>query len=362
MKIKDIHFKAIIAFISIFSLLAWSLGIEKVFAADLTSLSDLMTRTKKSIASSHDISFDLDGGTTFDATETVVVDFDEDGGGFAVDAASSIIADFDFDDGAERVIFAVDVGVPVCGASVGINDIAVGIVEVTGVVTFEACASFASSGLGATVNIEYGTAATDNGSGTNRVTNPGTAQNYLLIITAAGDTGKIAVDIEDEDQISVTASVDPSITFTVVTTAFAFGTLSTTVPVKKGPNAITVSTNASNGWTIYIYDVGNGIGSPGLYNSVAPYLIPSVQADLDVVDGGYGAQCTEGSGNFCDPSYEYLVNVVGGLLTTSDVFATYGSKPAGTDTLSISAVAEAPSAADAGSYTDTITVISTAIF
>ena len=63
-----------------------------------------------------------------------------------------------------------------CTGHTEVNDIAVGIDDATGIVTFTACGTFTSSSSGATINIEYGTAA----GGTNRVTNP-TAQNDVPI-------------------------------------------------------------------------------------------------------------------------------------------------------------------------------------
>ena len=362
MKFQDSHFKATLAFILISALLSWSFGIEKVLAADLGNLSDLMTRTKVSTLSSHDISFNLFSTTTFDAGETIVIDFKEDApdNGFAVNAATSVIADFDFTvNTVEKVIIDVDVGAPVCVN--GVSNIAVGIVEATGVVTFLACNTYLSSPAGATINIEYGTAATDNGSGTNRVTNPAAPQNYLLDITAALDTGKIAIDIETEDQISVTASVDPSITFTLITTPMALGTLTTGGVNTGGPNVTTIGTNANGGYTLYVRDIGD-LSNPGLFNALASYLIPSATADLDATSG-YGFQCSKNSGSgACVAPYNGAVNNVGGLLLTSTGFATFGGKPTGVDNFNIQVKARAPAAAFAGSYADTLTIIAAAVF
>ncbi|MFC1656889.1 hypothetical protein ACFL14_02950 [Patescibacteria group bacterium] len=365
MKFKDSHLKVVVIFILIGSLTLLSFKIQSVSAASLQSLSDVMTRIKVSELSSHDISFTLDSGTEWDADETITVDFDEDGGGFAVNGASSAIADFDVTTAAvERDIYNVGATTD-CTGSVGSDDISVGINDTTGVVTLLACPSFTSSGSGDDINIEYGTAATDTGSGTNRVTNPGSAQNYLIDITAAGDTGKIAIDTELEDQISVTASIDPSISFSISSTsALNFSTLSTTLPTIVNGPTLAIGTNGSGGYTLYIYDAGNGSGSAGLYNSVAPYLIASATADLDAVDGGYGAICTEvlTPDGACQAPYNVAANNVGALQTTAQAFASYGSKPTGTDSYLLDLGAEAPAAADAGSYADTLTIIATAIF
>ncbi|HDL74814.1 MAG TPA: hypothetical protein ENH06_00290, partial [bacterium] len=189
------------ATITILSLLALMLPIQIAQAGEYENETDVMTRLKASTASSHDIVFDLSSGTAFDATETITVDFGEDSSYFVVDGASSAIADFDFNDGTERTIVGVDGD---CTGHSGVDDVAVGINDTTGVVTFEACASFASSSSAATVNIEYGTSA----GGTNRVTNP-TAQNDVPIYLAGtvGDSGSVAISIISDDQVSVTATV-----------------------------------------------------------------------------------------------------------------------------------------------------------
>ncbi len=295
-------------------------------AGTVTAVSDVLTRLKVNTTSSHDITFTLTGSNTFAATETITVDFGEDDSKFVVDGASSAIADFDFNDGAERTIVGVDDD---CTGHSGVNDLAVGINDTTGVVTFRACGSYTASGSGATVNIEYGTAA----SGTNRVTNPNPGSppvTYVLDLGGTfGDSGKFAVVIVADDQIAVTATVDPTITMSLSGNSTAFGTLSSTSVTTSSPNiTLTISTNATNGYTVTVQDAGNA-ANPGLYNSTAAFLIGSGDysynnsADLGSV-AGYGAQCSSASAT-CSSPYNVSGNNVGGYELTAQNFATYNS-------------------------------------
>lgn len=221
-------------------------------AASLSALSDVMTRVKKSEASSHDISFTLSGSNTFAAGESITVDFHEDDSDFSVAGSSSIAADFDFNDGTERTIVNVGVGSPSC--SDGANNVAVGINDTTGVVTFQACTGYTASGSGATVNIEYGTAA----SGTNRVTNPGTAGTYVIDIDETTDDGsKIAAAILDDDQVVVSTTIDPYISLVLTDNAVSLVTSSDGNPSstatgynKNDTNTLAVATNGESGYSL----------------------------------------------------------------------------------------------------------------
>lgn len=333
-----------------------NLAFTPVQAAAITSLSDTMTRLKVSETSSHDISFTLN--STFTAGETITVDFDEDdtdsdGKYFVVAGAASVAADFDFNDGTERTIYNVGTSTDCTGSS-GANDISVGINDTTGVVTFLACPSYSASGTA--VNIEYGTAA----SGTNRVTNHSAAATLIIAIANGADNGKIAVAIITDDQIPVSASVNPSITLSVVNTALALGVLDSGLIRTSSYNNIQIGTNGSGGYTITVKGAGNGSGD-GLYNSAASKLIASLTTTLSSGTEGYGAQCndvsSDGTCSFAT-SGENVTEV--GLNPTT--FASYGSKPSGTEQFQIRVKSAISTSTDAGAYADTLTVIGTANF
>lgn len=357
-------FRKLWIYLLVLSLLTFFAYPNIAVAGTVTAVSDVLTRLKVNTLSSHDITFTLSGSNTFAAGENMTIDFGEDDSKFTVNGAASVVGDFDFNDGTERTIYNVG-GTTDCTGSSGANDISVGINDTTGIVTFLACPSFAASGAGVTVNIEYGTAA----SGTNRVTNPnpGTPpQTYVLDIGGSfGDSGKFAVVIVADEQIAVSATVDPTITLSLSGNSTAFGTLSSTSVTTSSPNiTLTISTNAENGYTITVQDAGNTT-NPGLYNSSAAFLIGSGDysysnsADLSSV-AGYGAQCSSASAT-CSSPYNVSGNNVGGYELTAQNFATYNDV-ADNHTITVTNKAKVSGSTPAGSYNDTVTVIATGNF
>ena len=327
------------ATITILSLLALMLPIQIAQAGEYENETDVMTRLKASTASSHDIVFDLSSGTAFDATETITVDFGEDSSYFVVDGASSAIADFDFNDGTERTIVGVDGD---CTGHSGVDDVAVGINDTTGVVTFEACASFASSSSAATVNIEYGTSA----GGTNRVTNP-TAQNDVPIYLAGtvGDSGSVAISIISDDQVSVTATVDPTFTFVISSSSCGLGTLST-ASVSSCNYNVTTTANAEDGYATTIIEDGNLRDGSNDIDDVSDGTVTSGSEE-------YGIGLTGTDRAFADEQA-----ITGTALT----IASDATGPISAQAVTVTHKASIASTTLAGSYAHTVTLVSTGTF
>jgi hypothetical protein len=180
-------------------------------ASPVTSRTDLMTNSNTSALSSHRVQFTLVPGNPWSAGETLQVDFHEDEGRFAVAGAAIVPGDLAVNDGTTRTIFNVTVGAADCTASAGANDVAVGINDATGTITYLACPSFAASATGATIRLDVGTVA----GGTNRITNPATAGHSIIDITAAAgdcsaptDDCRISVSIVDGNAVGVSANVN----------------------------------------------------------------------------------------------------------------------------------------------------------
>lgn len=327
------------ATITILSLLALMLPIQIAQAGEYENETDVMTRLKASTASSHDIVFDLSSGTAFDATETITVDFGEDSSYFVVDGTSSAIADFDFNDGTERTIVGVDGD---CTSHSGVNDVAVGINDTTGVVTFEACASFTSSSSAATVNIEYGTSA----GGTNRVTNP-TAQNDVPIYLAGtvGDSGSVAISIISDDQVSVTATVDPTFTFVISSSSCGLGTLST-ASVSSCNYNVTTTANAEDGYATTIIEDGNLRDGSNDIDDVSDGTVTSGSEE-------YGIGLTGTDRAFADEQA-----ITGTALT----IASDATGPISAQAVTVTHKASIASTTLAGSYAHTVTLVSTGTF
>jgi hypothetical protein len=82
-----------------------------------------------------------------------------------------------------------------------------------------------------TITVEIGTHAAASGTGANQINNQTEAQNnsdpVIDITSGASDTGSVAVEIIADDSVNVTATVDPSITFSISDVTIGFGTLTT---------------------------------------------------------------------------------------------------------------------------------------
>lgn len=198
--------------------------------------------------------------------------------------------------------------------------------------------------------------------------NPTTAGTYLTTIAVAGSTtesGSFAVAILDNDQFQVTATVDPTITFSIDQTTTDFGVVTSTGVKTASPNVVLqTSTNAGSGYVITVHDAGNTT-NPGLYNSVATYLLGSANAtydntaDLNSV-AGYGVQASSATATIA-ADYNQSGTTVGGYKLTAKQIASYGG-PASAQQVTLVHKAKVLGSAPAGSYSDTITVIATANF
>lgn len=334
------------------ALLLNALFLSSAHAAAMTSLSDTMSRLADATASNHTVKMTLGTSTNWDAGDTLTVTFDS---GFGLtDLSNTDATDYDINTGIEETIVA--------NGSCASTD-AISITSISGqVITFTACPSYSAPGNNSTITIEIGTNATTGGTGNTQITNPATTGTKLITLGGTiGDTGTIAIVIIDDEQIPVTASVNPTISFTVANTALSLGLLDSGSISTSSYNNITIGTNGSGGYTVTIRDSGNG-SNPGLYNTGASKLIASADAlPLTAGSEGYGGQCNKFSGSgTC--TFTGTGDNVDGFLLTDQTFASYGSKPTGTDTFQIRVKAAISTSTDAGSYVDTLTLIGTANF
>src|SRR4030043_721356 len=238
-------------------------------SANLTTMSDTMSRLKISQNSNHTIVFTTPTGVG--AGEKIKVTFSS---GFASGLNGVDFADMDLaDDGSDLTLDATPSGAT-WGAAVS-----------TRTVTF-------TSGTGtivasSVITIEIGTNATYGVPGDTQIANPGSSGSNtinLAITTAADadiDTGSLAVAIMDEDQITVSATVNPTITSELLdsgnnpVSTCGLGTL-TTASVSGCIYKNRVNTNATSGYSATIVENGN-LCNPSV--AVCTYNI------TDVADG-----------------------------------------------------------------------------
>ncbi len=321
-------------------------------AASLTALSDTMSRLKKSEDSNHTIKFTSPTGAT-DIGDTIEITMPT---GFTI--GSVVFGDMDLSSGVStgyetEHTLAAAAGAGEWGAS--FTDQVLSLDHPT-----DATEDIIA---GHKVVVEIGTNAD---SGTNQITNHATAATYTITIGGDfGDDGKIAIVILDDDQFTVSASVDPTLTFSLSANATAFGTLSDSSVTTSSPNiTLTISTNGDNGYTISILDTGD-TSDPGLYSSENSFMIGSADysytnsADLGAV-AGYGIQGSSGDATIASP-YNVSGDNVGGYELTAQTLASY-TDVASAHTVLITSKAKVSSITPAGAYTDTVITLATGNF
>jgi hypothetical protein len=226
------------------------------------------------------------------------------------------------------------------------------------------------------VVIEIGTNATNGVAGDQQITNQTTVQNNSNAIIAIGgtmaDSGRIAVEIINNNTVAVTGQVDPQISCAVDTNSAAFGTFTlATVTTASSTPIWTISTNATGGYNLAVRSQGNGT-TAGLYSSLASYTIASATADLASASSGYGLQGTKSDGDagsaattVASPFTATGTNV-GALVTTA--FPGTGTSlasatgPVSNATVTSTLKAKVSGLVPSGSYSDTLTYVCTGVF
>lgn len=245
---KTVTLLKTIAIIAGFAVLLWSLGLPALRfadAANITTVSDTLSDSAPSAPSNHTIQFTTPSGVG--AGDTIVIDFQ---GNFNPDALDE--SDFDFASSTDYSLAASPSG------------------QTWGVTTNATSVTFTSGtavlGPNATVTIQMGTNATFGATGNTQIVNPASEGSYELGFTVGDDdSGWTRVVILDS--VEVSAAVDTIFTFTVEgapsgqsvngvtttgstgSTSIPFGTLEDGVATTTAQE-LTVSTNASNGYTV----------------------------------------------------------------------------------------------------------------
>ncbi len=324
-----------------------------VHAASLATLSDTMTRIRVSTASNHTMVFTTPTGVA--AGQTVIVTFPDGTANGFVGTSGIDYTDVDvLDDGTDLTLATVPATTTWGAAFSGTNLNVFTLTSGTGTI---AAASV--------ITIRIGTNATTGATGDKQITNPNTSGTKIIAITGSfTDTGNIAVPIATYDQVVVSATVDPSITFTLSSNTAALGTMTTGAVASASAITLTMGTNAGGGYGVTILDEGNGsVG--GLYKSAAPTKnVTSATATLSAGTEGYGLQGTTGTGSPTIASpYNTSGNGVGQLQRTAQTLVSYAGPTGVTNqTATIAFKAAIAASTPAGSYADTATLIMTGNF
>ncbi len=244
------------------ALFLWSTGLPTLFrfaeAASITSASDTLSSSASSSLSNHTIAFTTPNGMLASSTMTITFP-----AGFTIPVMD--VGDFDLTaSGTDKVVASTSNANGVWGA------------YFSGQVLTLTSPTDVSQASNTPFVIEIGTNATfGTTTGDSQITNPSATTSYAIVIAGSmPDSGEVRVAIID--QVTVSANVDTSLTFTVTgvnssstvnsspTTTIATST-STTLPFGNLPIAVSrvlahdlaVSTNATNGYTVTVEQTGD---------------------------------------------------------------------------------------------------------
>lgn len=329
-------------------LLILSGGVQVAYAASLTTISDTLSSQKKSTLANHDIQFTTPTGVA--SGQTIIITFPSD---FSI-AAAMDFTDIDvLDDGANVTLAASP-----SGATWGAVRTSATVITLTNGTT--------AVGAGSVIRIKIGTNATNQSTGVRQITNTTTAGSKVIAISGTfTDTGNITVQILDDDQVAVTATVPQSLTFSISDSTIEFGTLSSsddTFADDVGGNAtevaahtIVVGTNAANGYTMTLN--GNTLTSGSFTIATTSAATASTVGSEQF---GLRLSASGGSGSVVAP-YSTASQYAFDSLNFPDQIAFSGSASADT-TYSAYYIANISAATEAGSYSATLTYSATANF
>lgn len=340
-------------------------------AATITVASDTLTSIKASTAADHSITFAIPGGVgDFTTADSIIIDFPASS---FTQSGTWATTDFTFNDGAARTISAVEATATpnraVVGCVDGAANVGVEIDTTAADVSFRIVPCGASFTANTSGTITFGILGTGAGG---VFTNPAAA-SYITIIGrddlnngSNDDTVNIAVRIVSaaNTEVSVTATVDPTLTFSLGAATVALGTLSTSSTASGSHTAI-IATNGASGFTLTyngatLTSGANTITAMGAANTST---IGSEEFGINLkanTTPSVGANVVQTSGT-CNTSANYA---------TADNFAyfagattTMASAAAPADcTYTVSYIANIAPTTEAGSYATTVTYVGTGLF
>lgn len=321
------------------------------YAASLTSLSDTMSSSKISTLSSHVIKFTTPTGAS-DNTDTIIITFPSD-----FNFTSKTIGTLTFTHGAttgaeNTETLAASPSATAWGAVFSGTQNRV--LTLTAPTDGVGAAAIAASDK---VILTYDS--------TNS-TNASTPGSYQIDITGAfGDTGSVTVNILSDDQVSVSATVPQSLTFSISDNTIGFGNLSSSAAryatgdttgsaSETEAHNVIVGTNASNGYTMTVN--GNTLTSGA--NTIDAIGGSNTASSVGSEQFGLRMNASGGSGTVTAP---YAASGFAFTAGSATQIASASGASANT-TYSTRYLANISSLTEAGAYAATLTYTATANF
>ncbi len=342
-----------------------------VNAASLTTVKDTLTRIEQAQTADHTITFTLPGGaSSFVAGDKMSIDFPAN----FVTSTGWATSDFTFNDGTSRTITTVGTNsTPTCTA--GTNNVSVEITTASDLFVITACSTFTAN---SSANITF----TIQGTGANgTLTNPSSPETSVVAIVgddkgngfgSDDDTASLAIPIIADDTVTITATVDPTITFSISDTAISFGTLSsgaaryatgdgtsTSTDPSGGAHNLQISTNATSGYIVTykgatLTSGANTIDVPGTFINNDANGTPGQEEFALSVNRQTGTGTVAANYQYTDPDWDFDAN------TTTTIYTQTAAT--NTETLEIHYLANIAGATQAGTYTTDVTYIATGTF
>lgn len=340
--------KKIISSVLMFALIVVSSGILTPFvanAASITSFTDTVTDLTASAVANHNIVFTTPTGVA--SGQTIILTFNN---------STSINASLDYTD-----IDVKDDGVNVTLAATP-SGATWGAVRTSGTVITLTNGTTAVA-AGSVITILIGTNATNQSTGVRQITNGSAGTTILSISGTFTDTGSLAMPIVSNGVVSVSGTVNPTISFALSSNTISLGTL-TTGSATTGSHTISAATNAPGGYavtyngptltsglnTIPVYTAGSSTpGTAGFGINLKANTTPSV-----------GANPTTNSGT-CGVATNYNTSNTYAFVASTPTAITAVTAPADC-VFTASYVANISSTTPAGSYSAAITYVNTGTF
>jgi hypothetical protein len=362
--------KIIISLSLVFALVILNGGIRVVNAASLTSKSDTMSNLNDSgggdVLSDHAIQFTTPTGVS--SGQTIVITFPSDFDGSNDPQGALDVSDVDlFEDTTPDATCDGTSETLVAAGATSSQWNAVFSGTENRILTLTSGGASATVAAASQVCVKIGENATG-GSANSQYINPTTtgSKTITLSVGSGADTGDIVVNILDDSQVSVSAVVDESLTFTVSDNSIGFGTLSasddfyasgdgTGSATEVQAHTLVVGTNASNGYTMSVN--GSTLTSGG--NTIDAIGSANTASSAGTEQFGLRMTAAGGSGAVSAP---YAAS--GFALDTAafpDEVASASTASANT-TYSVRYLANITSSTEAGAYTATLTYVASANF
>lgn len=326
--------------------------VQRADAASLSALSDTMSSLKISTASSHVLRFTTPTGAA-DSSDTIVITFPSD-----FNFTSKTIGTVTFTHGVNGTESTETLAATATGSAWG--------AAFSGTQNRVLTLTAPSDGIGAAV-VAAGDKIILTYDSTNAL-NPTVAGTYTIALSGTfSDTGNIMVPILNDDQVSVTATVAQTLTFSISDNTIGFGTLSSSAArfatgdatgsgTETEAHTLAVDTNAASGYTTTVKGATLAYGIP----TITAIGGTNTASSTGTEQFGIRLSPSGGAGTVTAPYAASGFAYAADASTASQVASS--STASATTTYSVRYLANISTSTEAGSYSTTLTYVTTANF